>query len=70
MPITVFIRYQLDPFKSAAFEDYARRWLTIIPKCGGDSDRILDAARRHEHHRLRTDFVRIPGGVRGLPGAS
>ncbi|MEP6968301.1 MAG: NIPSNAP family protein [Pseudomonadota bacterium] len=36
MPITVFIRYQLDPFKSAAFEDYARRWLTIIPKCGGD----------------------------------
>ncbi|MGO8864913.1 MAG: NIPSNAP family protein [Alphaproteobacteria bacterium] len=36
MPITVFIRYQLDPFKTAAFEAYARRWLTIIPKCGGD----------------------------------
>ncbi|HYB55094.1 MAG TPA: NIPSNAP family protein [Alphaproteobacteria bacterium] len=36
MPITVFIRYQLDPFKTAAFEEYARRWLTIIPKCGGD----------------------------------
>jgi hypothetical protein len=33
--ITVFIRYQLDPFKRAMFEEYARRWLTIIPRCGG-----------------------------------
>lgn len=36
MAITVFIRYRIDPFKRAAFEEYARRWLTIIPKCGGD----------------------------------
>ena len=36
MTITVFIRYQLDPFKRDAFEDYARRWLAIIPKCGGE----------------------------------
>ena len=36
MAVTVFIRYQLDPFKRAMFEEYARRWLTIIPKCGGD----------------------------------
>jgi hypothetical protein len=36
MAITVFIRYQLDPFKRAMFEEYARRWLTIIPRCGGD----------------------------------
>ena len=36
MIVTVFIRYQLDPFKRAGFEDYARRWLSIIPKCGGD----------------------------------
>lgn len=36
MPITVFIRYQIDPFEADAFETYARRWLTIIPKCGGD----------------------------------
>ena len=35
MTITVFIRYQLDPFKRDRFEDYAHRWLTIIPKCGG-----------------------------------
>jgi len=35
MTVTVFIRYQLDPFKRDRFEDYARRWLTIIPKCGG-----------------------------------
>jgi len=36
MPITVFIRYQLDPFKRDAFETYAKRWLDIIPTCGGD----------------------------------
>jgi hypothetical protein len=34
--ITVFIRYQIDPFKSAQFEEYAKRWLDIIPACGGD----------------------------------
>jgi len=36
LAITVLIRYQLDPFQRDAFETYARRWLTIIPKCGGD----------------------------------
>jgi NIPSNAP len=36
MTITVFIRYQIDPFKRTAFERYARNWLTIIPACGGD----------------------------------
>jgi len=34
--ITVFIRYRLDPFKRAMFEQYARRWLSIIPRCDGD----------------------------------
>jgi len=34
--VTVFIRYQLDPFKREMFEQYAKRWNTIIPKCGGD----------------------------------
>ena len=36
MAVTVFIRYQLDPFKRAMFEQYAKRWLGIIPRCGGD----------------------------------
>lgn len=36
MAVTVFIRYQIDPFKRAMFEQYARRWLGIIPRCGGD----------------------------------
>jgi hypothetical protein len=36
MAITVFIRYQLDPFRQEAFEEYARRWLEIIPRCGGE----------------------------------
>jgi hypothetical protein len=34
--VTVFIRYQLDPFKRAQFQQYARRWCSIIPRCGGD----------------------------------
>lgn len=36
MTVTVFIRYQIDPFKRDAFEAYAQRWLTAIPKCGGN----------------------------------
>jgi hypothetical protein len=36
MTITVFIRYQLDPYKREGFEEYARHWLKIIPKCGGE----------------------------------
>ena len=36
MTITCCIRYVLDPFKRDAFEAYARRWLTVIPQCGGD----------------------------------
>jgi hypothetical protein len=35
MSVTVFIRYQMIP-SSAMFEEYSRRWLSIIPKCGGD----------------------------------
>jgi hypothetical protein len=36
LAVTVFIRYQIDPFKRAMFEAYAKRWLAIIPKCGGE----------------------------------
>ena len=35
MSITVFIRYQIDPFQREAFERYARTWLRVIPACGG-----------------------------------
>lgn len=35
MAITCFIRYRIDPFQREAFEAYARRWLEIIPRCGG-----------------------------------
>src|SRR3954464_14614817 len=36
MAITVFIRMQLDPFQRSQFEAYAKRWVAIIPRCGGD----------------------------------
>jgi len=35
MPITCFIRYQIDPFQRAAFKKYAESWGRIIPRCGG-----------------------------------
>ncbi len=34
--ITCFIRYEIDPFKRAAFEEYARNWGQAIPRCGAD----------------------------------
>ena len=35
MPITCFIRYQIDPFQREAFREYAENWGHIIPRCGG-----------------------------------
>lgn len=34
--ITCFIRYEIDPFKVSAFEEYARNWGQAIPRCGAD----------------------------------
>ncbi|WP_199609687.1 NIPSNAP family protein [Flocculibacter collagenilyticus] len=36
MKITCFIEYQIDPFNSDKFEEYADNWGTIIPECGGE----------------------------------
>jgi hypothetical protein len=36
MSITVFIRYEIDPFQREAFKAYAQEWLRIIPRCGGE----------------------------------
>ena len=36
MTITCFIRYQIDPFKREAFDEYARAWGRAIPRCGAD----------------------------------
>jgi hypothetical protein len=36
MKITCFIRYEIDPAQKEAFRRYARRWLEIIPRCGGE----------------------------------
>jgi hypothetical protein len=34
--ITCFIRYEIDPFKVEAFNEYARNWGQAIPRCGAD----------------------------------
>lgn len=36
MSITVFIRYEIDPFQREAFKEYAEHWGRIIPQCGGN----------------------------------
>lgn len=33
--ITCCIRYTTDPFKAREFEEYARRWLPLVPRHGG-----------------------------------
>jgi len=34
--LTCFIRYEIDPYAVPAFEQYARNWGQVIPRCGGD----------------------------------
>ena len=36
MSIVCKIHYVIDPYQRDAFEEYARKWLTIIPACGGE----------------------------------
>lgn len=36
MRIVCHIRYEIDPFKRAQFEDYAKTWLRVIPENGGE----------------------------------
>jgi hypothetical protein len=34
--LTCCIRYEIDPFKKAQFEHYARVWGEAIPRCGAE----------------------------------
>jgi hypothetical protein len=34
--ITCVIRYHIDPTRKAAFEQYARTWGEVIPRCGAE----------------------------------
>jgi hypothetical protein len=34
--LTCCIRYEIDPFKRAEYEQYARVWGEAIPRCGAD----------------------------------
>ena len=34
--ITCFIRYDLEPYSSEQFAEYARNWGQAIPRCGAD----------------------------------
>ena len=36
MTITCFIRYDIDPYRKDAFQQYARNWGEAIPRCGAD----------------------------------
>nr|WP_036238228.1 NIPSNAP family protein [Massilia sp. JS1662] len=45
MPITCFIRYEIDPIQRDAFREYAENWGRIIPRLGG---RLLGYFLPHE----------------------
>jgi hypothetical protein len=45
MPITCFIRYEIDPVQRDAFRRYAENWGRIIPRLGG---RLLGYFLPHE----------------------
>jgi NIPSNAP len=45
MIVTCIIRYEIDPFQRDAFEEYARNWSRIIPRCGG---RLIGYFMPHE----------------------
>jgi NIPSNAP len=45
MTVTCIIRYEIDPFQRDAFEEYARNWGRIIPRCGG---RLIGYFMPHE----------------------
>jgi hypothetical protein len=34
--LTCVIRYEIDPYRVDAFEEYARNWGQAIPRCGAD----------------------------------
>lgn len=36
MPITCFIRYEIDPYKQEAFAEYGRVWGQAIPAAGAE----------------------------------
>ena len=45
MPITCFIRYEIDPVQRDAFRTYSENWGRIIPRLGG---RLLGYFLPHE----------------------
>ena len=44
MKVTCVIRYEIDPFQREAFEQYARNWGRIIPRCGGHLVRVFSSS--------------------------
>ncbi len=65
--ITCFIRYEIDPFKVAAFEDYARGLGRGDSALRRRPHRLFRPPRRLGHHRLRGLQDRQPCGIRAIP---
>ncbi len=34
--VTIHLRYIIDPYKLVEFEEYGRRWITLVNRLGGD----------------------------------
>ena len=55
--LTCCVRYEIDPFKKAQFERYARVWGEAIPRCGAD---LIGYFAPHELHVTLTAVRRAP----------
>jgi hypothetical protein len=56
---TCFIRYQVDPAKSAEFREYAHAWIALINKYGGT---------HHGYFVPATDKDSLPNAAFSFPG--
>ena len=74
MPITCFIRYEIDPFQKDQFTTYAENWARIIPRLGGH---LLGYFVPHEGSNYEAWGVEwergahlSPAGARQLPAGT
>jgi len=56
--ITFFITNEIDLFKRAAFEQYARHWDEAIPRCGADL--VGDLSPYEDSATIGTAFIIFP----------
>ena len=50
--ITIHLRYVIDPYKLDEFEEYGRRWITLVNRFGGQHLGYFMPSEGRQQHRL------------------